>query len=175
MKNLKYWKKNCMEKILISGCLLGMDVRYDNKIQCVDNKIILKWQQEGRVVAVCPEVEGGLFVPRPPAEIVGGSGEDALNGKAAIINEEGVDVTAAFIRGAGIALDRVKRFSIRVAILKEKSPSCGSTFIYDGSFSGKRVPGQGVTAALLRKNGIKVFSEKQLGAVQEYLCASSNQ
>lgn len=158
-----------MEKILISGCLLGLAVRYDNKIQPVENKILLEWQQEGRLVVVCPEVEGGLLVPRPPAEIVEGTGEDVLNGKAGLLNERGEDVTAAFIRGADVALELVKRFSIRVAILKEKSPSCGSTSIYDGSFTRKRIPGQGVTAALLRKNGVKVFSEKQLGAVREYL------
>ncbi|MFK5954084.1 MAG: DUF523 domain-containing protein [Desulfobacterium sp.] len=158
-----------MEKILISGCLLGLDVRYDNKIQPVENKILIEWQQEGRLVVVCPEVEGGLLVPRPPAEIVEGTGEDVLNGKAGLLNERGEDVTAAFIRGADVALELVKRFSIRVAILKEKSPSCGSTSIYDGSFTRKRIPGQGVTAALLRKNGVKVFSEKQLGAVREYL------
>jgi uncharacterized protein YbbK (DUF523 family) len=158
-----------MEKILISGCLLGLDVRYDNKIQPIENNLLLEWQREGRLVVVCPEVEGGLLVPRPPAEIVGGSGEDVLNGKAGIINKQGEDVTAAFIRGADIALDLVKRFSIRVAILKEKSPSCGSTAIYDGTFSRKRVPGQGVTAALLRNNGVKVFSEKEIGAVREYI------
>jgi len=82
MINLNFWKKNYMEKILISGCLLGLDVRYDNKIQPVENKILLEWQQEKRLVVVCPEVEGGLWVPRSPAEIVGGSGEDVLNGKA---------------------------------------------------------------------------------------------
>ena len=169
MINLNFWKKNCMEKILISGCLLGLDVRYDNKIQPVENNILLEWQQEGRLVVVCPEVEGGLLVPRPPAEIVEGSGEDVLNGTAGILNERGEDVTAAFIRGAQISLDLVKRFSVRVAILKEKSPSCGSTSIYDGSFSRKRIPGQGVTVALLRKNGVAVFSEKNIGAACEFL------
>jgi len=163
-----------MEKILISGCLLGLDVRYDNRIQPVENKILLGWQQEGRLLVVCPEVEGGLSIPRPPAEIVEGSGEDVLNGKAGILNEKGEDVTAAFIRGANIALELVKRFSIRVAILKEKSPSCGSTSIYDGSFTRKRIPGQGVTTALLRKNGVKVFSEKEIGAVQEYISSPLN-
>ena len=158
-----------MKKILISGCLLGFNVRYDNKIQLLENEMLLEWQQEGRLVVVCPEVEGGLFTPRPPAEIVGGSGEDVLNGKAGIVNERGADVTAEFIRGADIALELVKRFSIRVAILKEKSPSCGSNVIYDGSFTRKRIPGQGVTAALLRENGVKVFSEKEIGAVLEYI------
>ncbi len=169
MINLNFWKKNCMEKILISGCLLGLDVRYDNKIQPIESSILLVWQQERRLVVVCPEVEGGLLIPRPPAEIVGGSGEDVLNEKAGIINEQGADVTAAFIRGADIALDLVKRFSIRVAILKEKSPSCGSTSIYDGSFTRKRIPGQGVTAALLRKNGVAVFNEKNIGTACEFL------
>ncbi len=158
-----------MVKILISGCLLGLEVRYDKKIQPVENKNILKWQREGRLVVVCPEVSGGLLVPRPPAEIVGGSGEQVLNGGACIMNVAGEDVTHAFIRGAGAALDLARRFDIRLAILKEKSPSCGSTAVYDGTFSGKRIPGQGVTAALLRRNGIRVFSEKEVDAAGAYL------
>ena len=158
-----------MVKILISGCLLGRKVRYDNKIQPVEDERVLAWFREGRLVVVCPEVTGGLPIPRPPAEIVGGSGEDVLNGKAYIMNAAGEDVTHAFVQGAKAVLELAKRFDIRVAILKEKSPSCGATTIYDGTFSGKRIPGQGVTAALLRRNDIKVFSEKEVDAAETYL------
>ena len=157
-----------MEKILISGCLLGLPVRYDNKIQPVENKYIQKWHKEGRLVVVCPEVKGGLPIPRPPAEIMGGSGEDVLTGDACIHNSAGGDVTQPFISGAQAALELVQRFHIRMAILKEKSPSCGSHFIYDGTFSRRLIPGRGVTAALLIRNGVAVFSEKDLGAAFEF-------
>jgi len=161
-----------MEKILISGCLLGMEVRYDKKIQALENDLLFKWRGQGRLVVVCPEVEGGLPVPRPPAEIVGGSGEDVLNGAATVLNVQGEDVTAAFVRGADIALELVKRFGIRVAILKSKSPSCGSSVIYDGTFSQGQIPGQGVTTALLKKHGVMVFSEKEIGDAQKYLASA---
>lgn len=158
-----------MERILISGCLLGLSVRYDNKIQPVKNKCIRMWRNEGRLVVVCPEVDGGLSTPRPPAEIVAGSGEDVLTGDAVIHNAAGLDVTQAFITGAHTALELTQQFHIRMAILKEKSPSCGSGFIYDGTFSRRLVSGRGVTAALLVKNGVAVFSEKNIGAACEFL------
>lgn len=158
-----------MEKILISGCLLGLPVRYDNKIQPVKNEYIQKWRAEDRFVIVCPEVKGGLPIPRPPAEIVGGSGEDVLIGDADIRNADGEDVTQAFITGAQAALEQVQRFHIRMAILKEKSPSCGSRFIYDGTFSRRLIPGGGVTAALLVKNNVTVFSENDVAAAVEFL------
>ena len=158
-----------MKKILISGCLLGFPVRYDNKIQPVENKYIEKWRDEGRLVVVCPEVAGGLPTPRPPAEIVAASGEDVLTGDAAIRNAAGTDVTQAFIKGAHTALELVQRFNIRVAILKEKSPSCGSGLIYDGTFSRRLIPGRGVTVALLEQNGVSVFSENDIGDVCEFL------
>ena len=158
-----------MEKILISGCLVGRQVRYDNKIQKVENECILKWRGQNRLVVVCPEVEGGLPTPRPPAEIVGGTGEDVLTGDAGVHTVTGADVTSAFIRGAHLALDLVQRFHIRVALLKERSPSCGSCTIYDGTFSQRPIPGRGVTAALLARHGVAVFNETQLDSVCAFL------
>jgi len=118
----------------------------------------------GRVVPVCPEVAGGLPVPRPPAEIVGGDGDDVLDGRARVVTVAGEDVTAAYLRGAECALAVVQRYSITTAILKQHSPSCGSTGIYDGTHSGRLRAGQGVTAALLRRHGVTIWSEEDLGS-----------
>ncbi len=154
-----------MRKILISACLLGQAVRYDGQSQPCDHPLIKQWLGQGRLVPFCPEVEGGLPVPRPAAEILGGNGEDVLNGRAEIKTREG-DVTRAFITGAQAALVTVITEGIGVALLKEKSPSCGSAFIYDGSFTGKLVAGYGLTTALLRKNGVIVFSENEIERVE---------
>ena len=110
----------------------------------------------------CPEVSGGLPTPRPPAEIKGGTGDDVLQDKAKVVNKEGQDVTAAFIEGAQKCAQLCKEKGITVAILKQRSPSCGSKAIYDGTFSGKIIAGQGVTAALLTSIGIKVYGEDDL-------------
>ncbi|MCG8618422.1 MAG: DUF523 domain-containing protein [Desulfobacterales bacterium] len=155
-----------MEKILISACLLGEAVRYDGKSQPLDHPYIKRLVSEGRLIPFCPEVEGGLPVPRPPAEISGGSAEDVLGGKAKIITGEG-EVTDAFVAGAKKALDLVNRHGIRFALLKEKSPSCGSALIYDGSFRGKLVEGVGITTALLRKNEVAVYGESQIDELKK--------
>ena len=114
------------------------------------------------MIPYCPEIAGGLPTPRAGAEIVGGEGIDVIRGKARLINENGKDVTNQFIKGAKNTLKVAKMHHATMAILKQGSPSCGSRFIYDGSFSGKTIPGKGVTAALLEQNGIKVFSEENL-------------
>ena len=101
-------------------------------------------------------------MPRPPAEIVGGDGEDVLEGRARVITIDGQDVTEAYLRGAEVALAVARRLGIRKAILKSHSPSCGCRLIYDGTHSGRLVPGRGVTAALLRQEGIEVVSEENL-------------
>jgi uncharacterized protein YbbK (DUF523 family) len=157
-----------MEKILISACLLGERVRY-NGVSIWDDSslppLMRTWATEGRLVPVCPEVAGGLSVPRPPAQIQGlGGGPAVLSGAAKIHTDDGQDVTAEFLAGAQVALDIARRHGIRLAILKENSPSCGSTRIHDGSFQGVRIPGMGATAALLRASGIEVFPETDLEA-----------
>ena len=119
-------------------------------------------RQQAILIPFCPEVAAGCPAPRPPCEMVGGNGGDVLNGKAVVINREGADLTAAFIEGARKALQVARENGVTAAILKEGSPSCGSSLIYDGAFSGKRIPGRGVTAALLQQNGVKLFSEVDL-------------
>jgi uncharacterized protein YbbK (DUF523 family) len=154
-----------MEKILVSRCLLGHRVRYDGGAHGPFD-LLERWQAEGRVVALCPEVAGGLPTPRAPAEISGGQGVQVLDGLLAVMTVDGEDVSAAFLAGAKQALTLVERHGIRLALLKARSPSCGNRENYDGSFSGVRVAGEGVTAALLRRAGVRVFNEDELAAAE---------
>ncbi len=149
-------------KILVSRCLLGEPVRYDGRAKELRHELLARWRREGRLVAVCPEMLGGLPVPRPAAEIAGGSGSEVLDGMAEVRTQAGGDETRAFVRGAQAALAEAKRQGCRLALLKERSPSCGVREIHDGSFSGQRRAGEGVTAALLRREGIAVFGEGQI-------------
>tara|TARA_R110000764_G_scaffold239296_1_gene338381 strand:+ start:58390 stop:58884 length:495 start_codon:yes stop_codon:yes gene_type:complete len=150
-----------MEKILVSRCLLGHAVRYDGG-SFDPQEQLLRWQAEGRVVAVCPEVAGGLPTPRPPAEIPGGQGASVLDGLLPVLTVDGDDVTAAFVRGADRAVQLASSHNIRFALLKARSPSCGNHENYDGNFNGTRVTGEGVTAAALRRAGVKVFNEDEI-------------
>jgi len=111
---------------------------------------------------VCPELLGGFSTPREPAEIVGGDGEDVLNGQARVIDKSGQDVTAQYIKGAYDTLKQAQAVHAEIIILKEYSPSCGSSMIYNGTFEGKRIVGNGVTTALLIRNGLSVISEENL-------------
>jgi uncharacterized protein YbbK (DUF523 family) len=159
-----------MEKIFISACLLGQKVRYDGGDNRMQGAILAKWEDEGRVVTLCPEVSGGLPVPRPPCEIVGsGGGAAVLAGTARILQKNGEDETEVFLKGARAALSVAAAHKVKVAVLKEGSPSCGSQLIYNGSFSKQKMPGSGVTAALLASTGIKVFNEHQIEAADAYL------
>lgn len=164
-----------LTKIMVSACLLGQKVRFDGGHSASDAQILARWREEGRVVAFCPEVAGGLSTPRPPAEIVGGGAEEVLDGQAKVLTEAGVDVTQAFIRGAQGLLEAARRHHAPLAILKSKSPSCGSLQVYDGSFgAGAKTPsrlvaGMGVSTALLRRHGVAVFNEHQLSAAQAWL------
>ena len=148
-----------MIRVLVSACLLGEKVRYNGADAASSSRVLTDWLAEDRVVPFCPEVAGGLGVPRPPAEIRGEGGRAVLDGAARVVTQNGHDVTAAFLRGAEEALQAAVASGARVAILKEGSPSCGSGYVYDGSFSGRRKAGLGVTAALLERHGIRVFSE----------------
>ncbi len=151
-----------MHLVLVSSCLLGNPVRYDGRAAPRGDTVLDRWRDEGRVVVVCPEVAGGLPVPRPPAEIEPGrSAAAVLAGQARVMAVSGDDVTAPFVQGARAALATARERGIRVAVLKEGSPSCGSGSVYDGHFAGRRLPGVGVTAQLLREAGLRVFSEKQ--------------
>jgi uncharacterized protein YbbK (DUF523 family) len=150
------------EYILISACLLGERVRFDGRVRKHLKDKIVQWRSQERLIAFCPEVAGGLSVPRPRAEIVAGVGCDVLCGKARVADARGRNVTAAFLQGAQIAMEFALKGRTSVAVMKDGSPSCGVSYIYDGSFSGKRIPGSGVTTALLKANGIKVYSEKDI-------------
>lgn len=154
-----------MQKILVSQCLLGMPVRYDGGAHGPFD-LLQRWRAEGRVVSVCPEVAGGLPTPRPPAEIPTGQGEGVLAGQLPVLTVDGASVTAQFLAGAEHALRLVSKHGIRFAVLKARSPSCGNHETYDGSFSGTRVTGEGVTAAALRQAGVRVFNENELAELE---------
>lgn len=157
-----------LPKVLVSACLLGQPVRYDGRASGHPG-LLQAWLAEGRVVALCPEVAGGLPTPRPAAEIPGGQGGQVLDGQAQVITVVGEDVSAAFLAGAQLAVALVRRHGIRVAVLKSGSPSCGNRLTYDGSFTGVKVAGEGVTTALLRREGVQVFSELELDQAQRAL------
>jgi uncharacterized protein YbbK (DUF523 family) len=157
-----------MQKILVCRCLLGHPVRYDGGAHGPFT-VLERWRQEGRIVPLCPEVAGGLPTPRAPAEIAGGQGAQVLDGRLPVLTLDGEDVSAAFVEGAEQALALVAKYGIRMALLKARSPSCGNRENYDGSFSGTRVAGEGVTAAALRRAGVRVFSEEELPAAEAAL------
>jgi len=157
-----------MEMILVSACLLGEKVRYDGGA-CAAHGLLDVWQREGRIVPFCPEVAGGLNIPRPAAEIQCGAAADVLIGVATVKRQNGQDVTAAFVDGAERALAECWAHHIKIAILKEGSPSCGSALVNDGNFSGHKIKGQGITANLLSGHGISVFSEDDLNAANKRL------
>ncbi|NEN82600.1 DUF523 domain-containing protein [Paenibacillus elgii] len=145
--------------ILVSSCLAGLEVRY-NGTHCLNEKIN-KLVEENKAVTICPELLGGLSTPREPAEIVGGDGDDVLDGNAKVIEKSGKDVTDFYIKGAYAALEKAKEINATIVVLKENSPSCGSSMIYNGQFVGHKVVGNGVTSALLKRNGLQVISEEQ--------------
>ena len=136
------------ESLLVSACLLGEPCRYDGK--AVPCQAVIELGEEFELMPVCPEQLGGLPTPRTPSEV-------QPDGR--VVDREGVDRTAAFRAGAEAALAIAREYGCQRAILKENSPSCGSTYVYDGSFSGALVPGVGVAASLLRDAGLEVRSE----------------
>lgn len=132
---------------LVSSCLAGINCRYNGRSS--GDNFIIELVKQGEALPLCPEILGGLLIPRPPSEIV--------NNK--VITNTARDVTKEFILGAEKVLQICKVLNIKKAILKSKSPSCGCGLIYDGSFSGKLVEGNGFTTKLLLENGIEVFNE----------------
>ena len=158
-----------MNKLLVSACLLGSPVRYDGQSKTLSHPGLARLVEQDRVVGFCPEVAGGLPIPRPAAEISGGDGAAVIAGEASVKIRDGSDVTAYFLSGASQALAICHEQVIAVAVLTESSPSCGSSSIYDGSFTRSAVPGSGVTAAMLRQHGIAVFNQHQLDAAIDLL------
>ena len=147
--------------ILVSACLAGRNVKYNG----TNNALpwLCRWieKHKAQVLLVCPEVLGGLPTPRLPAEIQLREANPGTTLKERrVINKAGVDVTAQFRLGAEKVLEVVKRYHITSAIMKANSPSCSGFYIYDGTFSGTRIAGQGITAALLMEHGVEVYSEE---------------
>ena len=151
-----------MIKILVSSCLLGAAVRHDGRDKKSSHPALQRWIDEGRIVSVCPEMLGGLGTPRPPSEIVN-------DGSRRVLSNEGRDVTREFQAGAGAVAEQATEQQVRIAILKASSPSCGSSFIYDGTFSKTSIPGEGITTAALRRIGVRVFSEEEIDAADAYV------
>jgi len=139
-----------MENILVSACLLGLPCRYDGLSKASSAVVKLLEHSEITLIPLCPEQLGGLATPRFPSERI----------HDRVMNDHGEDMTAFYHAGADRALRMAELYQVKRAILKAKSPSCGSDLIYDGSFSGKLIQGEGVTTELLRKQGILVASEK---------------
>lgn len=136
--------------ILVSACLIGVCCRYDG--ECKPNADVIKLREKFVLIPICPEVDGGLPTPRTASEQVGNK----------VLMRDGKDVTDNFRLGAEAALERAKTFGCTYAVLKARSPSCGSGRIYDGSFSGTLVNGDGVAAGLLKKNGITIYTEEEI-------------
>ena len=135
------------EKLLISSCLLGNNVKYNGKNNYISGIEALKDKYD--LIIICPEVMGGLSIPRIPSEII----------ESEVINKEGKNVTKEFNKGADIAIDLVKKYKIKKALLKDGSPSCGSTYIYDGTFSNTKISNVGVTVKYLKNENIKIYNE----------------
>ena len=158
-----------LPKLLVSACLLGNPVRYDGKAKTLDHDGLQYLQQQGRVIAFCPEVAGGLPVPRAAAEIVAGDGSAVIAGTAKVKTREGNDVSDYFLAGAEQALALCRQHDISTALLTELSPSCGSGQIYDGSFTRQSITASGVTTALLQQHGVKVFNQFQIDEALNHL------
>lgn len=144
-------------RVVFSQCMLGVSCRYDGK--CAVKEAVRDAACERGWIPICPEILGGLSTPRPPAERMGNR----------VVNCEGGDVTEQYHRGAEQALRIAQLYGAKYALLKERSPSCGFGEIYDGTFTGTKVAGDGVTAALFREHGIQVFGESRLDELIEIL------
>lgn len=153
-----------MIRIGISACLMGAPVRYDGRAATVEHALLDSWKAEGRLMPVCPEVLGGLPTPRPPAERRG----------SRIVTENGDDQTEAFATGAARAVKTLRNAGVAGVILKTKSPSCGLGKIYDGSFQGRLIDGDGLFALAAAAAGLAVFRDDQILAASEWL-ATFNQ
>lgn len=139
-----------MEKLLISACLIGTNCKYNGKNNYLE--LVEELKKKYELIPVCPEILGGLDIPRNPSEI--------KNNK--VISNKGIDVTKEFNLGAKSTLKIAMNNNVKIALLKDGSPSCGSNYVYDGTFSKTKIKGNGITTILLKENGIKVFSENEI-------------
>ena len=145
-------------RVVVSACLAGVACTHEAEAKTRDWAVQLV--AEGRAVLVCPEVAGGLPIPRPAAEIVGGDGADVLGARAQVISETGEDVTQNYLAGARKAAEAARAAGAQLAILKARSPSCGCGAIHSGTFDGELRAGDGVTAAILKQEGLEVVSDE---------------
>jgi len=146
-----------MEKIIISSCLLGNNCKYNGLNNY--NSLVEELKKYYELIPICPEVFGGLNIPRDPSEIKGDM----------VISKNNKDVTNEFYLGANIALDIAKKNNIKIAILKEGSPSCGNNYIYDGTFTKTKINGSGITARLFKDNNIKIYTENEIDELLKLL------
>lgn len=140
------------ERLLISACFLGRPCKYDGGHNALPEETLRALRERWELIPVCPETAGGLPIPREPSERRGGK----------VVSRSGADVSAAYEKGAVTACTLVRRFGCRAALLKERSPSCGTGAIYDGSFSHTVIPGDGVTAERLRAERIVLHGESEI-------------
>lgn len=160
-KDIEKDKRVNNSSIIVSACLLGINCVFDGSSN--KNIRILELMEKHLIIPVCPEQLGGLSTPRDPQDILQGSGEDVLLGKAKVVTINGNDVTENFKKGASEVLEVAKLNKVKIAIFKENSPSCGVHFIYNVKQSQKfKTSGKGVTTALLLENGLRIISEKEL-------------
>ncbi|UUE46652.1 DUF523 domain-containing protein [Pectobacterium aroidearum] len=152
-----------MSNILISACLSGFPVRYNGTEKKSVGGYLAQWRQQKRLITFCPELAAGLSTPRPSAEIIPATGGNSvITAGAKVVEATGADVTERYILGAWLALQMAQQHNCRFALLTEGSPSCGSRVIYSGRFDGSQTAGSGVTAELLRRHGIDVFSDREI-------------
>jgi uncharacterized protein YbbK (DUF523 family) len=140
-------------RLAVSACLLGEHCRYDGKCKVDAQVLDFSVKPDITILAVCPEREGGLPTPRTPCEIQGGDGNAVVDGKARVVSSDGEDRTEAFLEGARVCLELVKKFKPDGVMLKDGSPSCGIKNIHDGTFKGVKRPGIGVLTCLLGRAG----------------------
>lgn len=141
-----------MERLLISACFLGKNCKYSGGNNALPPEILARLREKYQLVPVCPETAGGLPIPREPSERLHGI----------VIGKSGRDVTAEFDKGAETTLALARRFGCKAALMKERSPSCGSGTIYDGTFTGKIIPDDGVAAEKLRAAGLSLYGESEI-------------
>ena len=158
-------KRGLAIMLIVSACLAGINCKYNGGNNA--NPEVKKLVEEAKAIPVCPEQLGGLSTPRPPAEILGGTGADVLDGNARVILKDGTDITKSFLNGACETLKIARLAGVRQAIMKSGSPSCGYGTICDGTFSGKKKKGNGVTADLLIRNGIELCTENDMKKTPE--------
>ena len=164
-KKIKH--RSSEDRVMLSACLAGMNCVYDGSNKA--HPVFVKLVQSGGAILFCPEVLGGLAIPHPPSEIKGGDGSAVLRGSARVVSRDGKDVTDFFLKGARKASELAKKLKCKKAVMKARSPSCGCGKVYDGTFSRVLIDGDGVTAAMLKENGIDVVSD------EDYLIISKHE